>query len=555
MSTTVSKITDPRLLCDIELILNGAFAPLDGFMSQKDYNSVVNDCRLQCGAVWPMPIVFSISSSEEAAYVPGSVVRLKDPTGLDLADFFIEDVYEPDLDVECARVLGTTDANHPYHATVHARGSSTRYVGGKLKTIHLPFHFDFRKHRKTPMQVKQEIQEKGLTKVVGFQTRNPMHKCHYELVKYAMSQVGDYKTDPTIGCLVHPVVGVTQKCDIAYGARVRCYVKIMRHFPAGQSMLGLLPLSMRMAGPREALMHAIVRRNYGCTHFVIGRDHAGPSYKDAKGDPFYGPYDAHALVSKYQDEIGITIILAKMIVYVNELNTYLPIDQLDESHTTKHISGTQQRALLAAGKNIPEWFSFPEVVEELKSMHKPNNRRGFCIYVVGISGSGKSVMAQALNDKLSEVLHGRTVTVLDGDIIRNSLSKGLGFSRQDKSANIRRIGFVACEVVKHGGVCICSNIAPYMEDRMHNKREIEQHGAYLEVHVDTPIEVCENRDCKGLYKRARAGVVDNFTGISEDFERTPPSADYSIVVSSATEVDIDTNVCKVLDKLAAWSYI
>ena len=286
-----------------------------------------------------------------------------------------------------------------------------------------------------------------------------------------MSQLGNVSKDKTIGCLVHPVVGVTQDCDIDYGLRVRCYQKFMEHLPEGQSLLSLLPLSMRMAGPREALFHALIRKNYGCTHFIVGRDHAGPSYKKENGESFYGPYEAHELLAKYESEIGIKVIKSKIITYVNELKQYLAIDKIPEGMTSKHISGTEQRKLLEEGKDIPEWFSFPEVVRELKQIYRPNYERGFCLYFLGLSGSGKSILSSLINDRLRELIPDRPVTTLDGDIVRKNLSSGLGFSKEDRSKNVRRIGFVAGEIVKHRGICLCSNIAPYDDDRLYNREK------------------------------------------------------------------------------------
>ena len=547
----MSIVVSGRLLCDLELLINGAFKPLDGFLKEKDYNSVVNNCRLSNGKVWPMPIVFPINELDSDKYKVGCIVLLKDPTGLTLAKLYIEEKYKPDLNLECEKVLGSTDPNHPYYKEIR-KNYSVLYIGGKVEKVNLPFHFDFRQIRRTPDEVKKEIASLGLKRVVGFQTRNPMHKCHYELVKYAMNQIGDYTKEKDIGCLIHPVVGVTQDCDIDYGLRVRCYQKIMNHLPKTQSLLSLLPLSLRMAGPREALFHALIRKNYGCTHFIVGRDHAGPSYKKQNGESFYGPYEAHELLAKYEDEIGIKVIVSKIITYVKELGEYRAIDKVENGHTTQHISGTEQRKLLVEGKDIPEWFSFPEVVSELKQIYRPNYEKGFCIYFVGLSGSGKSVLASFLNDKLRELLPTRPVTILDGDIVRKNLSSGLGFSKKDRSTNVKRIGYVASEVIKHRGICICSNIAPYKQDRLDNKQLIEKYGGYFEIFVNTPLEKCEERDCKGLYKLARAGTIKEFTGISDPFEE-PLNADLTLTNSSIS--DIEKNISTIIEKLVKTNYI
>ena len=537
-----------RLLCDLELLLNGAFNPLTGFLKQEDYNGVVNDMRLSSGEVWPIPIVFPIKKSEKGNYENEEFITLTDPTSLPLAKLYIEEIYEPDLDLECEKVLGSTDPNHPYHSEIKKHGE-TLYIGGRVEKINLPFHFDFKQIRKRPEQVKEEIKKAGLTKVVGFQTRNPMHKCHYELVKYAMKQLGEASD---IGCLIHPVVGVTQDCDIEYFHRVRCYQRLMPKFPEGKAILSLLPLSMRMAGPREALLHALVRKNYGCTHFIVGRDHAGPSYKKQNGEKFYGDYDAHNLLESVKDEIGISVIVSKAIMYVNELKEYRPADEIEEGQTTQHISGTEQRKLLREGKDIPEWFSFPEVVSELKQIYKPNYKKGICFYLIGLSGSGKSMTASVLNDKLRSIYSKKNITVLDGDVIRTHLSKGLGFSREDRSQNVRRIGYVASEIVKHGGIVICSNIAPFDEDRLFNRKLISQHGGYIEVHISTSLSKCEERDCKGLYKLARDGKIPDFTGISSPFE-APTQGD--LILESNSVEDLEINVDKIVDYLTENDYI
>ena len=537
-----------RLLCDLELLLNGGFSPLTGFLKKKDYLGVVNDMRLSSGEIWPIPIVFPIKKNNLNEYKDKEYITLIDSTNLPLAKLYIEEIYEPDLDLECEKVLGSKDPNHPYHSEIKKHGE-TLYIGGKVEKINLPFHFDFKKIRKTPEQVKEEIKKSGLTKIVGFQTRNPMHKCHYELVKYAMKQLGD---ESDIGCLIHPVVGVTQDCDIEYFHRVRCYKRIMPKFPEGRALLSLLPLSMRMAGPREALLHALIRKNYGCTHFIVGRDHAGPSYKKQNGDKFYGDYDAHNLLASVKDEIGISVIVSKAIMYVNELKEYRPADEIEEGQTTQHISGTEQRKLLREGKPIPEWFSFPEVVNELKQIYKPNYKKGICFYLIGLSGSGKSMMASVLNDKLRSIYSKKNITVLDGDVIRTHLSKGLGFSREDRSQNIKRIGYVASEIVKHGGIVICSNIAPFEEDRKYNRKLISEYGGYIEIHISTSLNKCEERDCKGLYKMARDGKILDFTGISSPFEEP---IDCDIVIESNDTKDLDTNIDKIVSYLEENEYI
>jgi sulfate adenylyltransferase len=475
--------------------------------------------KLKSGDLWPMPIVLPINSETKERIKHHDRVVLKSRYNLPLAWLNVEQVWKPDLKREWKKVLGTTDTNHPYIKVMQSWGDDIWYVGGRVEKINDVPHYDFSDDRLTPYDVKTMIAEKEWNTVVGFQTRNPMHRSHVELTKYAMKQSGDLNAK----LFLSPIVGVTQEGDVDYHTRVRCYkILVDKYYPRDSVILCLLPLSMRMAGPREAVWHALIRKNFGCTHFVVGRDHAGPSVKTAEGESFYGPYDAHMLLEKNIDKLGIHIIKSKMITYVKELDDYLPMDEVPEGMETLNISGTQQRNLLRKGKEVPAWFSYPEVVRELQQSIVPLHKRGFCIYLVGLSGSGKTTVAKTLESKLKE-LTSRPITVLDGDIIRYNLSKGLGFSKEDRSANIRRIGFVASEIVKHRGIVICANIAPYQEDREYNRKLISQHGGYIEVFVDTPLEICEERDVKGLYKLARQGVIKMFTGVTDTFEKPEDS--------------------------------
>ncbi|MDP7072688.1 MAG: adenylyl-sulfate kinase, partial [Candidatus Marinimicrobia bacterium] len=313
--------------------------------------------------------------------------------------------------------------------------------------------------------------------------------------------------------------------------RVRCYKAAMPRFPENSAMLSLLPLAMRMAGPREALWHALIRKNYGCTHFIVGRDHASPGTGE-DGKPFYGPYDAQDLLKKHEKEIGIEMVTFKMMVYAADKKKYLPADEIPEWSESKSISGSELRQLLRDGAEIPEWFSYPEVVEELRKTKPKQNKRGFTIFFTGLSGSGKSTLANALMIKLLEDGR-RPVTLLDGDIVRKHLSSELGFSKKDRSINVRRIGFVASEITKNGGIAICAPIAPYASDRRFNRELIEPLGGYIEVYVNTPLEICEARDAKGLYAKARAGTLKEFTGISDPYEE-PENAE---IIQSSVDKD------------------
>ncbi len=499
--------------------MNGAFSPLKGFMCQNDYQSVLDNLRLSTGELWPMPIVLPISGETYEKVKDSKTLILRNSFNLPIARLHVEDIYKPDLREECFKVYGSDDDNHPYVKIVLDYGDDTRYVGGRVEKINDVPHFDFQDSRYTPTETKQIFKEKNWKNVVGFQTRNPMHKSHYELTKYALRQVDS--DDAKV--LIQPIVGITQECDVDYQTRVKCYRLMMEHYPENTAMLCLLPLSMRMAGPREAMWHALIRKNFGCTHFVVGRDHAGPSSKKKNGERFYGPYDAHNLLEKYNDELGIKIIKSKWIVYVKELDDYRVIEDVPEGMTTMSISGTEQRRLLRAGEPIPEWFTFPNIVTELRKSIVPANQRGFCIYLIGLSGCGKTTVANTLRNKLQEFSY-RPISILDGDVVRKNLSQGLKFSRHDRSINVRRIGYVASEIVKHRGIVICANIAPYEDDRLVNRNLISKYGEYIEVFVNTSLETCEKRDVKGLYKLAREGVIKEFTGISDPFE-TPEHSD------------------------------
>jgi len=526
---------EERYLCDLEMLLLGGFSPLEGFLNKEDYESVVENCRLVSGSVWTMPIVLPVSEKEHEKLSSFDFITLRDKTGLPLAVLEVQSRYKPDLVNECVKVYGSDDDNHPYVKIVLSLGN-VYYYGGKITKIQDIKHYDFIENRWSAEKTKQFIKDNSWTNVVGFQTRNPMHRSHFELTQYAMKGVENAKL------LLMPVVGVTQACDVNYHVRTRCYQKLMKYYN-GNAELVLLPLSMRMAGPREAVWHAQIRKNYGCTHFVVGRDHAGPSYKKKDGKDFYGPYDAHQLVEKFKDEIGINIILSQMIVYVGNKQCYLPMNEVEKGDEVLNISGTEQRRLLKEGLPIPDWFTFPEIVEELRCEFKPMNRRGLCVYFTGLSGSGKSTLANYVEQRIKEKEKHRNITLLDADIVRTHLSKGLGFSRADRSTNVRRIGYICSEIVKHSGIVLVANIAPYEEDRTWNRELISAEGNYIEVFVNTTLEICESRDVKGLYALARKGVIKEFTGISDPYEE-PNNAEIS--VNGAEDLD------SIVDKIVSF---
>ena len=503
-----SLTLNDRQLCDLEMLLNGSFSPLKGFLNREDYEGVLNKLRLEDGTLWPMPINLDVAKEFSSDLKTGDKIALRDHEGVALAILTISDIWAPDKAEEAQKVFGTTDEKHPAVDYLMNQAGDV-YLGGELAGLELPRHYDYKLLRHTPDGLRSQFEKLGWTTVVAFQTRNPMHRAHKELTVRAAREIGG-------NLLIHPVVGMSKPGDVDHFTRVRCYKKMMEKFPEETAILSLLPLAMRMGGPREALWHAIIRKNYGCTHLIVGRDHAGPGV-DSEGNPFYGPYEAQELLSQYAEEIGIQMVPFKLMVYVEERAEYMPIDEVPENLTQLNISGTELRRRLDKGIDIPEWFSYPEVVEELRHAHPPKDRRGFTVFFTGLSGSGKSTIANALIVKLLE--HGRRrVTLLDGDIVRINLSSELGFSKEHRDLNVSRIGFVASEITKNGGIAICAPIAPYEQVRKSNREVIGKVGSYIEVHVATPLEVCEERDVKGLYAKARQGIIKGFTGIDDPYE-------------------------------------
>jgi sulfate adenylyltransferase len=513
----------PRQLCDIEMLLNGAFSPLAGFLGKADYESVVETMRLADGTLWPIPVTLDVSQAFADSIETGEEIALRDQEGVLIATLSVEDIYTPDREAEARGVFGTEDAVHPgVHYLIHQ--SHPVYVGGRLRGVEAPIHYDFRHLRDTPAELRQRFSKLGWRKVVAFQTRNPMHRAHQELTFRAARQ-------SEANLLIHPVVGMTKPGDVDHYTRVRCYEHLLGHYPEQTTTLSLLPLAMRMAGPREALWHALIRKNYGCTHFIVGRDHAGPG-KDSKGDDFYGPYDAQELLKAHQSEIAIEMVPFQMVVYVEDKAQYVPVDETQEGDTVLNISGTEFRRRLQEGLEIPHWFSYPEVIQELRKTHPPRHRQGFTIFFTGLSGAGKSTIANALMVKLME-LGGRRVTLLDGDIVR------------------KRIGFVAAEITKNGGIAICAPIAPYAATRRQVRDTIEEVGGFVEIHVATPIDVCEQRDRKGLYAKARAGIIKEFTGISDPYEA--PEAPEMVI--DTRDMIPDEAAHRLLVKLESLGYI
>ncbi len=531
----------PRQICDLELLMNGGFNPLKGFLSEVDYNSVVETMRLEDGSLWPMPITLDVGEAFAEKLNIGQDIALRDQEGVILATMTVTDRWMPDKAKEAKLVFGADDLAHPAVNYLHNTAGAV-YLGGPVVGIQQPIHYDFRARRDTPNELRAYFRKLGWRKVVAFQTRNPLHRAHQELTFRAAKEA-------QANLMIHPVVGMTKPGDIDHFTRVRCYEAVLDKYPAATTTMSLLNLAMRMAGPREAVWHGLIRKNHGCTHFIIGRDHAGPG-KNSAGEEFYGPYDAQDLFRTYQEEMGIEMMDFKHMVYVQERAQYEPADEIEEGVTVLNISGTELRRRLSEGLEIPEWFSFPEVVAELRKTRPPRSKQGFTVFFTGFSGSGKSTIANALMVKLME-MGGRPVTLLDGDIVRKNLSSELGFSKEHRDLNIRRIGYVASEITKNGGIAICAPIAPYASTRRAVREEVEQFGAFAEVHVATSIEECERRDRKGLYKLAREGKIKEFTGISDPYD-VPENPELRVETEN---VDVDHCAHQVLLKLESMGLI
>ena len=533
-------LTD-RQVCDIELLLNGAFSPLDGFLTEAEYDAVVKDMHLPNGILWPMPITLDVTEEFAGSLAEGETIALRDKEGVLIATLEVSDNWTPDKVREAKLVFGSEDVKHP---AVNYLLNIARpvYIGGKLKGVEAPVHYDFKALRDTPAEMRARFKKLGWRKVVAFQTRNPMHRGHQELTFLAAKE-------HEANLLIQPVVGMTKPGDIDHYTRVRCYEHLLEQYPEQTTGLSLLNLAMRMGGPREALWHALIRKNYGCTHFIVGRDHAGPG-NDSNDEPFYGPYDAQEMMKEYADELGITMVPFQLMVYVEERAEYMPIDQTTDDQTVLNISGTEFRRRLQQGLEIPAWFSYPRVVEALRKSYPPRHKQGVTVFFTGLSGSGKSTIANALLVKLLET-GDRPVTLLDGDHVRKTLSSELGFSKEHRDLNITRIGYVASEICKNGGIAICAPIAPYTSTRRAVREMNEAFGGFVEVHVATSVEVCEQRDRKGLYAKARAGIIKEFTGISDPYE-APENPEVYI---DTADLSPDLAAHRILVKLESMGFL
>jgi sulfate adenylyltransferase len=499
-----------RQLCDLECLLNGAFFPLTGFMEKHDYDSVCQTMRLSDGTLWPIPITLDVSEKFAQSLETGEQILLIDEENTPLAELTISSCWKPNKEIEAQQVFATTDKKHPAVDYLFDKAGEW-YLGGKITPLSAIIHYDFIHYRHTPTELKQLFSIYGWSKIIAFQTRNPMHRAHYELTVRAAEAVN-------ANLLLHPVVGMTKLGDVDYITRVKCYEQILGRYSKHNTQLSLLPLAMRMAGPKEAIWHGIIRKNYGVTHFIIGRDHAGPGL-NSQGELFYPPYAAQTLLLQYADEIGIEPVPFPAIVYVKETSKFCPINEVKQGETIEDISGTELRKRLDKHLDIPSWFSFPEIIDVLRKAYPPKKNQGFTVFFTGLSGSGKSTLAKALLANLLESSsNNRTISLLDGDIIRKNLSSELGFSKEDRDTNIGRIGFVAAEITKHKGIAICAAIAPYAAMRQAIRSSISQYGGFIEIYVSTTVEICKRRDIKGLYEKAELGLIQGFTGVNDPYE-------------------------------------
>ncbi|MBK8464406.1 MAG: bifunctional sulfate adenylyltransferase/adenylylsulfate kinase [Chloracidobacterium sp.] len=520
-----------REICDLELLTTGAFSPLDRFMGKEDFEKSVRDMRLDNGIIFPLPV--SLSVPEIRSVKLDADIALRDSRNDLLAVMTVEEIYEWDHAEFARLVLGTNDLRHPLISEFQRRGNVN--ISGKLRVPALTKHFDFRDLRLTPREVRSRLDCLGNENVVAFQTRNPMHRGHEEICRRAMSIA-----EATL--LLHPTVGPTRSGDVDHFTRVRTYKEMIRkYFSDEKVLLSLIPLAMRMAGPREAVLHMIVRRNYGANHFIVGRDHASPGL-DSKGNPFYVSTAAQELATQFSEEIGIKVLAFDEMVYLPEEDRYEEVPKLRGNQSYHSMSGTQIREkYIGEGQEPPDWYMRSEVAEILSEPYQQEN--GICVWFTGLSGAGKSTIAEILTKLLND--NGRKVTLLDGDMVRTNLSKGLGFSKEDRDLNILRIGFVAAEVVKHGGVAICAAISPYKVTR-NEVRQMFAPDKFVEVFVDTPISVCELRDAKGNYAKARLGEISNFTGINDPYE-VPEGAE---IVLDTVKFEAVENAQRVLDYLS-----
>ncbi len=536
LSNKTSSLTlSLKQQCDLEMISNGAFSPLSTFNNQKDYEEILLNNKLSNGLVWPIPIVLDVPDQFLKSLDKNEYISLRNAEGFLLAILKVNEFWAPDKKEEANSVFKSNDPNHP-GVDYLFNHTNNNYISGELVPIQSNKYFDFTHLRKSPQEVRDFFRLNNWKDVIAFQTRNPMHRAHFELTKLAMDEHNSK-------LLIHPVIGISKPGDIDHFTRVKCYQHIIKYYPENSVELSLINLAMRMAGPKEALWHAIIRQNYGCNRIIIGRDHAGPGV-NAEGKPYYQPYDAQELIARYQEELEIKMVPFKEMVFAKNKKTFLPLDKIEQNDPIEKLSGTQFKELLQQRTEIPSWYSFPEVIHELRKRFPKLHNQGLTVFFTGLSGAGKSTLANAIMYKLMET-EDRPITLLDGDIVRQHLSSELGFSKEDRDIHVKRIGYVASEITKHGGVAICAPIAPYSNTRKVVRNMIDEVGSFVEIHVATPLSVCEERDVKGLYKQARAGKILDFTGVSDPYEE-PENPEITVDTSDIT---VEESSALILDKL------
>lgn len=516
-----------RQLCDLELLLNRGLFPLTGYLCRDDYTSVINKMTLVDGTVWPIPISLDVDEQTAGALEKGQRVALNDQEGFLLAILTVEDIWKPDKKKEAVSVFGTDDPDtHPGVMHLYERVGS-HYIGGRLEGVSLPVHYDFQHLRLSPSETVRIFTMNGWRKILGFHTDEYLHCAHREMVIKAAREAG-------AAIFLQPVADLSHPGNLDYYTQIRCYQAFTDKFPANMIQLGLTPFASRKAGPKEALWQAIIRKNFGCSHFMVAEDHADPwAGKDGK-ELFYPYGAAQQMVSDYSKETGISMVPQREMGYHQDLKKYVVLDKIGEEEVAT-ISSRELRRKLIHGEDIPTWFSYPEVVDQLQCSFPPRSKQGFTIFMTGFSGSGKSTIAKVLLVKFMEMCD-RPVTLLDGDIVRTNLSSELTFSKEHRNLNITRIGFVAGEITKNGGIALCAPIAPYTESRWANRELISRYGGYVEVYVSTPLEVCEQRDRKGLYAKARAGKVKGVTGVTDPYI-PPTNPELTIDTSKVTPME------------------
>ena len=532
---TASLTLSLKQQCDLEMIANGAFSPLSTFNNQKNYEEILLNNRLSNGLVWPIPIVLDVPDQFLKSLDKNEYISLRNAEGFLLAILKVNEFWAPDKKEEANSVFKSNDPNHP-GVDYLFNHTNNNYISGELVPIQSNKYFDFTHLRKSPQEVRDFFRLNNWKDVIAFQTRNPMHRAHFELTKLAMDEHNSK-------LLIHPVIGISKPGDIDHFTRVKCYQHIIKYYPENSVELSLINLAMRMAGPKEAVWHAIIRKNYGCNRIIIGRDHAGPGV-NAEGKPYYQPYDAQELIAQYQEELEIKMVPFKEMVFAKNKKTFLPLDKIEQDDPIEKLSGTQFKEFLQQRTEIPNWYSFPEVIHELRKRFPKLHNQGLTVFFTGLSGAGKSTLANAIMYKLMET-EDRPITLLDGDIVRQHLSSELGFSKEDRDIHVKRIGYVASEITKHGGVAICAPIAPYSNTRKVVRNMIDEVGSFVEIHVATPLSVCEERDVKGLYKQARAGKILDFTGVSDPYEE-PENPEITVDTSDIT---VEESSALILDKL------